>query len=166
MVKVPHRPSSATPAIAALVRAGVDFTEHSYHHDSSVRDFGAEAARALGVPADDLCKTLVCQGAGDHDLLVAIVPVSHRLDLKSLARHTGHKRLTMAEPSLAQRVTGYQVGGISPFGQRSALPTVLDRSAAENQWVYVSGGRRGLDVRVRVADLIAVLDASVAPIAR
>ncbi len=151
--------------MTALRRAGVKFGEHPYHHDPAHTDFGAEAVDALRVPADQVFKTLVCRGVDDHDLVVAVVPVSRRLDVKALARHTGHKRLTMADPALAERATGYLVGGISPFGQRRRLRTVIDESAVGLPRLYVSGGRRGLDVSLGVSDALALLDASTAPIA-
>jgi len=152
--------SSGTPATAALARAGVPFTVHEYLHDPAVTDFGQEAVRALGVPAERVFKTLLVQGAAG--LAVAIVPVPARLDLKAAAAALGTKRLELAEPAIAERRTGYVVGGISPIGQRHAHPTVLDDSALEHATVFVSGGRRGMDVELAPGDLLAVTGATTA----
>lgn len=156
--------SAATPATLALVRAGVDFSLHDYEHDPGAPSFGTEAVEALGLPAERVLKTLVVD-TGDG-LAVGVVPVSSSLDLKAVAAALGVKRATMADPTAAERVTGYVRGGISPVGQRRRLPTVLDTAAAGHPVVYVSGGRRGLDVGLSPADLVAVTGATTAPIAR
>jgi Cys-tRNA(Pro)/Cys-tRNA(Cys) deacylase len=141
---------------------------HEYSHDEdAVREglsYGEEAAAALGVEAERVLKTLVA--AVDGDLVVAVVPVLGRLDLKALAAAAGGKRAEMADPALAQRATGYVVGGISPLGQRRRLRMVLDAGALAHETVFVSGGRRGLDVELAPSDLMRVTAATTAPISR
>lgn len=156
--------SSATPATVAATRAGVAFTTHWYEHDPAAASYGEEAAEALGVPAEQVFKTLVADV--DGVLTVAVVPVSASLDLKALAAAVGGKRAAMAEPSAAERTTGYVRGGISPLGQRKRLPTVVDASAAARDTVCVSAGRRGLEIELAPGDLVALTDARTAPIAR
>jgi Cys-tRNA(Pro)/Cys-tRNA(Cys) deacylase len=153
-----------TPATVALTRAGVAFTEHPYRHDPASPSYGLEAAALLGLDPRQVLKTLLASVEGR--LVVAVVPVSGQLDLKSLAAAVGGKRATMADPAVAERATGYVVGGISPVGQRKALPTVLDESALWFDTVYVSGGRRGLDLGLAPADLVRVTHAVVAAIGR
>lgn len=155
---------AGTPATAALTAAGIGFSVHEYEHDARERQFGAEAARELGLDADCVLKTLMT--VVDDQLAVAIVPVSGSLDLKALAGALGGRRAEMAAPDVAQRATGYIVGGISPIGQRRRLPTVIDETVILHDRVYVSGGRRGLDLGLAPDDLIAVTGASLAPIAR
>ncbi|QIX26378.1 Cys-tRNA(Pro) deacylase [Nocardioides sp. JQ2195] len=153
-----------TPATVALTRAGVDFTLHTYAHDPRATSFGHEAAEALGVEADRVFKTLVADAQGT--LVVGIVPVTRQLDLKALARSVGASRAAMAEQSTAERATGYVVGGISPIGQKRDHPTVLDESALAHPSVFVSGGRRGLDIELSPTDLVALVGARVERIAR
>lgn len=157
-------PVGATPAIKALERAGVAHTVHPYDHDPGAASFGLEAAEALGVPPARVFKTLLARA--DGRLVVGIVPVIAQLDLKALAAAVEARRATMADPADAERATGYVVGGISPLGQRRSLPTVLDESARGHATVYVSGGRRGLDVEVAPDDLVRLLDARVGAISR
>lgn len=154
----------ATPAFAALRRAGVDVTAHSYEHDPSSASYGLEAAEALGVAAQRVFKTLVIDL--DGELCVAVVPVEHSLDLKAAAAALGGKKAQLADPAAAQRTTGYVLGGISPFGQRKSLRTVVDETAQRWPTVFVSGGRRGLEAEVSPADLIGLTRAVTAPIAR
>ena len=155
---------TGTPATVALRAAGIAFREHSYEHDPAVTDFGGEAAAVLGVEPDRIFKTLITQV--DGRLVVGIVPVSGQLDLKALARAVGASKATMAEVRHAERATGYVAGGISPFGQKRAHPTVVDETVELWPTVYVSGGRRGLDVEIAPADLIEVTGATVADIGR
>lgn len=157
---------SATPATTTLQRAGVSFVLRAYGHDpatSQAVGYGGEAARALGVDPARVLKTLVVEV--DGSLVVAVVPVSGRLDLKAVAAAVGGKRAAMADPSAAQRATGYVVGGISPLGQRRRHRTVVDSAAVALGTVLVSAGRRGLDVELAAADLVRLTDALVAPIA-
>ncbi len=135
-----------------------------YEHDPAVTDFGHEAAEALGVPAERVFKTLLAEA--DGKLVVGIVPVAGKLDLKALAAAVGARKAAMADPALAERKTGYVVGGISPIGQRTKLPTVLDASAEAFDTVLVSGGRRGFDIELAPADLVRACEATLAPIGR
>ena len=153
-----------TPATLALTRAGVDFTLHEYAHDPRAASFGLEAAQALGLDPAQVLKTLLA--TVDGRLAVAVVPVSGQLDLKALARALGGSRAAMADKAVAERATGYVVGGISPVGQRRAHPTVVDSSALEHPRVYVSAGRRGLDLGIAPVDLVAVTGATTARIGR
>jgi Cys-tRNA(Pro)/Cys-tRNA(Cys) deacylase len=156
--------SVGTPATVALTRAGLPYAVRAYEHDPAAESFGLEAAQALGVDPARVFKTLLVDtGSG---LAVAIVPVDRTLDLKAMASALGVKKVVMADPLAAERSSGYVVGGISPVGQKRALPTVLDSSAAEHETVLVSGGRRGLDLELHPADLVAVTRASTAPVAR
>ena len=142
-----ERPGGSTPATRALTAAGIAFTERAYDHDPSAESFGLEAAQALGVDPARVLKTLLAEV--DGRLVVGIVPVAGKLDLKALAAAVGGKRAAMADPALAERRTGYVVGGISPLGQRTTHPTVVDSSALDQDTVLVSGGRRGLDLELR-----------------
>lgn len=159
-----HR-EAGTPALLALEAAGVQHTVRAYEHADGVSDFGAEAARELGVDPERVYKTLVLSLGSEKELGVAVVPVSARLDLKAAAHALGVKRVEMADPQLAARRTGYVPGGISPLGQRHALPTVLHVGALEQESILVSAGRRGLDVELAPADLVTLTHAVVAPVA-
>lgn len=159
-----RRGAGGTPATVALTSAGVRFTEHAYAHDPAAASYGVEAAEALGLPPEQVFKTLLT--TVDGSLVVAIVPVSGQLDLKAVAAAVGGKRASMADPAVAERATGYVLGGISPIGQRRTHPTVLDDSALAFETVYVSGGRRGLDLGLAPTDLVRVTEAVVAGIAR
>lgn len=158
----------ATPALVALRRAGTAHTVRAYDHDGRAvaagLAYGAEAAAALGEDPATVLKTLVADLDGSP--VVAVVPVAGRLDLKALAAALGGKRAALADPDDARRATGYAVGGISPLGQRRRLPTVVDASALEHATVLVSAGRRGLDVELAPADLVALTGAVTAPVAR
>ncbi len=156
--------TGGTPATAALGAAGVPFTVHSYEHDPAAASYGEEACQALGVAAERVFKTLVAEV--DGALTVAVVPVAGSLDLKALAAAVGGKRAAMADPAVAERTTGYVRGGISPLGQRKRLATVVDASALGHPTVFVSAGRRGLEVELAPADLVRVAAASTAPIGR
>ncbi len=154
-----------TPAVKAAQRAGIEFSLLEYEHDAGAESFGEEAARALGQPPEQVFKTLVAKLDG-RSLVVAVVPVACKLDLKALAGHLGAKRAAMADPEEARRATGYVVGGISPLGQRKRLTTVIDASAAAFDTIYVSGGRRGLELAVSPADLGRLCAGRLASIAR
>ncbi|MFB6609339.1 Cys-tRNA(Pro) deacylase [Agromyces sp. NPDC056379] len=156
--------SAGTPATVALTRAGIAFTALVYDHDPRAAAYGLEAAEKLGLDPDRVFKTLLA--SVDGALAVGIVPVAMQLDLKALAAALGGKRAEMADPAVAERKTGYVVGGISPIGQKTALPTVLDESAILHETIYVSGGRRGLDLELAPDDLLAVTEGRYAPIAR
>lgn len=152
-----------TPAIAALTRAKVAHTLHPYHHDPATTAFGDEVVQALGWPAERVFKTLVV--TVDGKLTVGVVPVSGQLDLKALAAAAGGKKAAMANVADAERSSGYVAGGISPLGQRKALPTVIDRSAADHDTIMVSAGRRGLQVELAPADLVRLTRGTLAAIA-
>ena len=151
-----------TPAVRELEAAGVAFTMHEYERGETLRDFGLEAAEKLGLDPDQVFKTLLVTADGAE--AVAIVPVSGKLSLKSVGKALDAKHVDMCDPDVAERVTGYVRGGISPFGQKKRLPTVIDEVATLFDTVYVSGGKRGLDIGVAPDDLIRLLAAKVADI--
>ncbi|MDX6257938.1 MAG: Cys-tRNA(Pro)/Cys-tRNA(Cys) deacylase [Frankiales bacterium] len=153
-----------TPATVALTRAGIPFTLHSFDLTPSTASYGLAAAEALGVLPERVFKTLLAEV--DGRLVVAVVPVSGQLDLKALAAAAGGKKAAMAEPALAERTTGYVVGGISPLGQRKQLATFVDASAAAHPTIYVSAGRRGADIELAPQDLIVLLGATIATLGR
>ena len=154
-----------TPAVAAARRAGATCRVLEYRHDKQAPAYGLEAAEALGVDARQVFKTLVVQ-LSSGDLLVAVIPVAARLDLKALASAVGAKKAVMAEPAVAERATGYVLGGISPLGQRRRLPTVVDASALDHALVYVSAGRRGLEIALDPRDLVRLTEATLHAISR
>lgn len=156
--------AGGTPATVALSAAGIPFTAHSYEHDPATSNFGLEAASALDLDPAQVFKTLLADV--DGALVVAIVPVGGKLDLKALATAVSGKKAVMADPKLAERRTGYIVGGISPIGQKTAHTTVLDETAELYDTVFVSGGRRGFDVELSPADLLAITGGTTAAIAR
>jgi Cys-tRNA(Pro)/Cys-tRNA(Cys) deacylase len=153
----------ATPATARLTSLGIAFTLHPYHHDPRTEAYGEEAAEALGVDARRIFKTLIA--SIDGKLVCGVVPVAGHLDLKALAAAVGGKRAAMAEPATASRATGYVVGGISPLGQKSRIAVVIDSSSAAFETVFVSAGRRGLQVELAPADLVQAAGGALAPIA-
>lgn len=156
--------AGATPATVTLSKLGIDFEMRSYQHDPTITDYGNEAAVALGVPGERVFKTLLADA--DGALVVGIVPVTGLLDLKALAAAVGARKAAMADPTLAERKTGYVVGGISPIGQRTRLRTVLDESALSFDTVLVSGGRRGFDIELSPQDLLKATEGTAALIAR
>lgn len=164
MAKKHSSAQGSTPATVALAKLGIDFVARSYQHDPAVNDFGREAAEALGVSADRVFKTLLAEA--DGTLVVGIVPVAGKLDLKALAAAVGARKAVMADPALAERKTGYVRGGISPIGQRTRLRTVLDESALGHDTVLVSGGRRGFDLELAPKSLLLATGGSTAAIAR
>jgi Cys-tRNA(Pro)/Cys-tRNA(Cys) deacylase len=158
-----------TPATLLLEREGVPHTVHAYELDAHAGSYGEAAARALGVEPERMLKTLLASVAfssGSDRLVCGVVPVAGSLDLKALAGAVGGKRGAMAEPAIAERSTGYVVGGISPLGQRTPLPTVVDESAELWDTVLVSAGRRGLSVELAPADLVRLTGAVVADVSR
>lgn len=156
--------AGGTPATVALTAAGVSFSLHEYEHDPRAASYGLEAAAALDLDPARVFKTLMA--SVDGALTVGIVPVSGQLDLKGLARAVGGSKATMADVAAAERATGYVAGGISPLGQKRAHPTVLDETASTFETIYVSAGRRGLDLEIAPADLVAATGAIVAAISR
>lgn len=155
------KPPGATPGIVELQRSGVPFMVHEFA-SAGERNYALAAASALGVEAGRVFKTLVAMADGRP--VVGIVPADRQLSLKAIAAAVGAKRAEIAEPAAAERITGYVVGGISPFGQKRRLTTVLDDSATGHPTIFVSGGRRGCDVELAPSDLVAVLAATTAAI--
>ncbi|WP_336793082.1 Cys-tRNA(Pro) deacylase [Gordonia malaquae] len=156
---------AATPAIAALETAGVAHTVRSYHHDRRSTDYGAEAVEkmaALGISAEQIFKTLVVDLGGT--LAVAVVPVPEKLSLKAAAKALGASKAAMADAAKVTRATGYVLGGVSPVGQKTTLPTVVDESAFMWDTVLCSAGKRGLEIELSPDDLVAATDAVVADI--
>ena len=147
-----------TPAIAAAERAGIAFQVHEYEHDPRSDSYGLEAVEKLGLDAERVFKTLVADV--DGTLTIAVVPVEAQLDLRALG-----KRARMADARAAERATGYVTGGISPLGQRRALPTVVDESALAFDTIHVSAGRRGLELELAPADLLALTGGRTAAVA-
>ena len=158
------KPAGGTPATVALHRAGVPFSTHAYAHDPGAESYGLEAAEALGLDPAQVFKTLMA--SVDGTLAVGIVPVSGTLDLKALAKALGGSKAVMADVAAAERATGYVAGGISPIGQKRPHPTVVDATALDHGTVYVSAGRRGLDLAIAPADLVTATSAVVAPIGK
>jgi len=158
--------TKGTPAILALQAAGVAYTVHEFEHGEGDRNYGMAAAGALGIDPDRVFKTLVANLTTERGVeqVVGIVPVSGQLSLRELAAALGGKRAEMCPVDVAQRITGYVVGGISPFGQKKRLRTAIDETCVLFDTVLVSGGRRGLDLELSPDDLIGLLDAVVAPI--
>ncbi|MBN9632877.1 MAG: Cys-tRNA(Pro) deacylase [Actinobacteria bacterium] len=155
---------AGTPASTALAAAGIPFTLHPYEHDPAAPSYGLEAAEALGVDPERVFKTLLADT--ELGIVVGVVPVTGMLDLKALAAAVGAKRAGMADPAVAERRTGYVVGGISPIGQKTQHVTVVDETAQLFDTVFVSGGRRGLDVELAPADLLAATGGTYAAIAK
>jgi Cys-tRNA(Pro)/Cys-tRNA(Cys) deacylase len=153
-----------TPATDVARRAGVTFTVHEYAHDPVASSYGLEAAEALGIDPARVFKTLLATDG--KQLVVAVVPVTGQLDLKALAAAHGVKSMTMADPSVAERATGYVVGGISPLGQRKRHRTYVDATATDAPTMHVSAGRRGLEIELAAADLVALTDGALAAIGR
>lgn len=156
-----------TPATRVLDEARVAYRVHEYNHDPAVTNFGREAADALGVDVALVHKTLLVQidRNGRPEFVVGVVPVDASLDLKAIAAAVGVKKAEMAKAADAERVTGYVVGGISPLGQRRRLTTVIDEDAEIFDTIFVSGGRRGLDIELAGNDLATLTGAVFAPIA-
>ncbi|MCV6590611.1 MAG: Cys-tRNA(Pro) deacylase [Marinobacterium sp.] len=156
-----------TPAISAAKKARVVFSVHEYSHDPGTPSYGEEAARALGQDAARVFKTLLVEVNGDNrKLAVAVVPVSGQLDLKAMAIAIKAKKVAMASPEDAERATGYVVGGISPLGQKKRLPVVVDNSAAGFDSIYISAGKRGLEIELSANDLCRITGAIQASLVR
>jgi Cys-tRNA(Pro)/Cys-tRNA(Cys) deacylase len=157
--------SGGTPATVVLDRARVSYALHPYALDNRANrtSYGEEAAARLGIDPRRMFKTLIA--AVDNRLVCAVVPVASRLNLKALAGAVGGRRADLADPAKAQRATGYVVGGISPLGHKSALPVLVDSSVTGFETVFVSAGKRGLQLELAPADLLRLSGAGTAPIA-
>jgi len=156
-----------TPAVKSALAAKIQYTLHEYEHAPNVNAYGPEAAAAMGISPDQIFKTLVVSLSGSKaPLAVGIVPVSTQLDLKSIAVAARAKKAAMADSKDAERATGYVLGGISPLGQRRRLPTIIDLSALKYRTIYVSAGKRGLQVELAPDDLIRLCAAETAKISR
>ena len=147
-----------TPATRLLDQHAVDYRLHSYEHTTANSDYGIDASEQLGVAPEQVFKTLVAE-LDSHALVVAIVPVSSRLHMKSLANAAGAKKAFMADRARVEKTTGYVLGGVSPLGQKKALPTFIDKSAQAFDTIFVSGGRRGLEIELAPDDLSALTSA-------
>ncbi|MGB2109323.1 MAG: Cys-tRNA(Pro) deacylase [Marinobacter vinifirmus] len=152
-----------TPGILAAQRAKVAFTVHEYEHDPAAESYGNEAVEKTGANPDQVFKTLVVSLDG-KDLAVAVVPVSAMLSLKLIARAAGAKKAAMADKQLVQRTTGYVLGGVSPLGQKKRLKTFIDDSARNFATLFVSAGKRGLEIELAPDDLARLTGATFAPL--
>ena len=152
-----------TPAINTAIKARITYTVHEYDHDPSETSYGLEAANKLNIAAGRVFKTLVVN-IGAKELAVAIVPVSSMLNMKRVAKVMGVKKVNMAEVPDVERSTGYVLGGVSPLGQKKKLKTVIDSSALEYATVFISAGRRGLEIELTPHDLQSLTRASLANI--
>jgi Cys-tRNA(Pro)/Cys-tRNA(Cys) deacylase len=144
-----------TPAINQARQANISFSVHEYEHDPNTTAYGEEAATKLGLDSRRVFKTLVV-AVDTRKLAVAVLPVSSQLDLKHFARAVGSKKVTMADKKDVESATGYVLGGISPIGQRKPLKTIIDQSATMHQTIYVSAGRRGLEIELSPDDLCSL----------
>ncbi|WP_110458776.1 Cys-tRNA(Pro) deacylase [Shewanella algidipiscicola] len=142
-----------TPATKALDKANISYSLHEYQHDSNAKAFGLEAAEKLNLPVEQVFKTLVAQ-LDSGQLVVAIIPVDEKLNMKRLAKAAAAKKAAMAPADVVQRATGYILGGVSPIGQKKRLVTFIHQSAVKLERCYISGGRRGLDIGIQPQDLI------------
>lgn len=154
-----------TPAIDQAKAANIDFVLHEYKHDPRSQAYGEEAVQKLSLEPEQVFKTLVLSEP-DGSLLVALVPVLKQLDLKAIAKCMGFKKVQLAEPAKVQRSTGYVLGGVSPLGQKQCLTTLMDSSGQGLRRVYISAGRRGLEIELNVTDLALLTQAKFADIAR
>ena len=150
-----------TPAIKLAQKAKIDYRVHQYQHDASAESYGTEAAEKLGIQQEQVFKTLVV-ALDSGALVVAVIPVSAMLSMKQVAKACGGKKAAMAEQSQVERSTGYVLGGVSPLGQRKRLKTLIDSSAQSHGTIFVSAGKRGLEIEMAPADLASLLSATFA----
>lgn len=154
-----------TPAINTAGKAKINYAVHEYSHDPSGESYGLEAAHKLGIPGERVFKTLVVSH-GSKDFAVGVVPVSAMLNMKLMARVLGAKKAGMAKAQDVERATGYVLGGVSPLGQKKRLKTIVDVSALDYPTIFVSAGRRGLEIELKPQDLISLTNGAFAPICR
>jgi len=154
--------AKTTPATLALRKAGVAFSLHTYDYDPEAGRVGLQAAESLGADPARVLKTLMAQVDGKP--VCAVLASDQEVAMKKLAAVFGGKAAAMMKPADAERITGYRVGGVSPFGQKRPAPTVVDEAALAHAWVFVNGGQRGLQAQLAPADLVAALGAKVAAI--
>jgi len=156
--------SKTTPATLALGKANIAFTLATYEYDPNAERVGLQAAESMGVSPDQVFKTLMAELDGKP--ICAIVPSDEEVNMKKLAAALGGKSAHMMKPADAERLTGYKVGGISPLGQRKAVPTALDELATLHEEIFINGGQRGLQIRIRPDDLVATLKCTLADLVR
>lgn len=154
-----------TPAILTAKQAKINFRIHEYEHDPLAESYGEEASEKLGLDANRVFKTLVVSQDAKN-LVVAVLPVSHQLDLKLLAKAIGAKKVAMADKKVVEKTTGYVLGGVSPIGQKRNLTTVIDKSAQDFETIFVSAGRRGLEIELSPNDLYSLTNAKFESIAK
>jgi Cys-tRNA(Pro)/Cys-tRNA(Cys) deacylase len=154
-----------TPAVNSAKKAKIEYNIHQYEHDSGHASYGLEAAEKLMVEAERVFKTLVIK-LDAKQLVVAILPVNSMLSMKSVAKASGGRKAEMADKLDVQRSTGYVLGGVSPLGQKKALKTIIDQSAQQYSTIYVSGGRRGLEIELNALDLQTLTRATFAPLSQ
>ena len=154
---------AVTPAVQAVRNANIDYWLHHYDHDASNESYGLEAAMKLAVAVERVCKTLVVT-MDENYLAVGVIPVANLLSMKRIAKAAGAKKAAMAMPRDVERSTGYVLGGVSPLGQRRRLKTLIDTSVGQHATVFVSGGRRGLEIELRPGDLQALTAGALARI--
>jgi Cys-tRNA(Pro)/Cys-tRNA(Cys) deacylase len=152
-----------TPAINVAKKKKIFHKVHQYSHDPTHDSYGREAAEKLGIAEERVYKTLIVQ-LDPQNLAVAVIPVSAMLNMKLIARATGAKKVAMAPKTLVEKTTGYVLGGVSPLGQKKRLSTVIDKSAKDFPTIFVSGGRRGLDIELNPDDLATLTAATFAEI--
>lgn len=150
-----------TPAVSTAKKHRIAYTLHEYTHDPNSASYGLEAVEKLGVDNERVFKTLVAK-LDSRDLVVAVVPVAERLNMKCLAKAAGAKKAAMAEAKEVERATGYVLGGVSPLGQKKRLPTFIDARVEACSTVFVSAGRRGLEIELAPKDLLQMADAVLA----
>jgi Cys-tRNA(Pro)/Cys-tRNA(Cys) deacylase len=154
--------AKATPATVALEKANVAFALHEYDYDPNAERIGMQAAEALGVTADRLLKTLMAKA--DGEVVCVLLPSDREMNLKKLASAAGAKSAAMLPPADAERMTGFRVGGISPFGQKKRVRVFVEQAALSHEKIIVNGGRRGLQIEIAPAELVRLLGATTAPL--
>lgn len=155
-----------TPAVKILQQQNIEYQLQEYSANDDSISYGMQAAMALGQDPGQVFKTLLAMLDGKKKPVVAIIPVAKQLDLKKLANHFSARKATMADPMVAQRVTGYLVGGISPIGQKQNLDSCIDTSAEQYSTIFISAGKRGLELELKPDDLISVISATTGSISR